>query len=88
MDPGEGDGSADPQSPLEPGPGSPRGDLGLGCLLEGPLGALEIAEPGFRRGEPARRACQQLDPKILLELRDRLGDRRLPHPKLPGRSGE
>jgi hypothetical protein len=87
MDPGEGDGGADPQSPLSRA-GSARGELGLSRFLEGPPGALEITEPCFRRGESARRAGQQLDAEILLELRDRLRDRRLPNAKLPGRSGE
>jgi hypothetical protein len=63
MDPGKCDGSADPQSPLESGPGSPRGEFGLGSLLEGALGTFEIAEPGFRRGEPVCRTRQQLDPR-------------------------
>ena len=88
MDPGKGDGGADPQSSLQSGSGSPRSELGLGRFLEGAPGTLEITEPGLRWGEAARRARQQLDPEIFLQLRDRLRDRRLPHPKLPGRSGE
>src|SRR5258708_36979925 len=88
MDPGKGDGRADAQSTLEPGPGSPRGELGLGCLLKGPPGALEITEPGLRRGEPARRARQELTPETLPELRPRLRERRCPHPRLPDRPRE
>jgi hypothetical protein len=42
----------------------------------------------LRRGEATGRACQQLDPEILLKLRHRFGDGRLPHPKLAGGSGE
>jgi hypothetical protein len=88
MDSGEGDGRADPQPSLEAAPGSARGKLGLGRLLECAPGALEIAEACLRRGEATGRACQQLDPEILLKLRHRFGDGRLPHPKLAGGSGE
>ena len=88
MDSGEGDGRADPQPSLEAAPGSARGKLGLGRLLECAPGALEIAEACFRGCEPARRARQQLHAEILLQLRHRFGDGRLSYPKLPGRSGE
>src|SRR5260370_41617134 len=88
MDAGEGDGGADAHSAFQPAAGSARGKLGSGRFLEGAPGTLEITEPSLRWGEAARRARQQLDPEILLQLRDRLRDRRLSPPKLPGRSGE
>jgi hypothetical protein len=88
MDPGEGHRGADAQSAFQPGTGSASGEFGLGRFLEGAPGPLEVTEPGLSRGEATRRARQQLDPEILLQLRNRLRDRRLTHPELPGRSGE
>jgi hypothetical protein len=88
MDPGEGDGRADPEPSLEAAPGAARRELGLGRLLKCPPGALEIAEAGFRRGEATDRAGQQLAPEMLLKLRHQFGDGRLSYPELAGRSGE
>src|SRR6201997_2030874 len=88
MDPCERDRGADAQSSFETCSRSARGELGLGRFLEGPPGAVEIAEARFGRRETAGRSGQELDAQIILKLGNRLRHGWLTHAKLSGRSGK
>jgi hypothetical protein len=85
---GKCDGGANTQSSLQPGAGTARGEFRLVGLLNCALGAFEITKSGLGRRQPACRAREQLDAQIGFELRDRLGDRRLPDAKLPCGAGK
>src|SRR5581483_1690820 len=81
-------GRADAQATLQRAAGTARGDLGLAGFLDRAPRTIQITEPRFGRRQSARRARQQLDAEIVLELGDGFGNRWLPDAKLARRAGE
>src|SRR5882672_10917618 len=82
------DGGANAQSSLQPGAGAARSEFSLIRLLDRAFGAFEITESRLGWCQSACRTREQLDTQIGFELRDRLGNRRLPDAKLPCGTGK